>query len=154
MTPLRVALVLAALCGVAAWQVGVIPESLMQMTVGPTLVPAVVVGGLSVLTLLYGLSAWRGQQADESLQDNQQPLPGANRRLVFLLGGGLAFMALVVPLGFVVPATLCGMGVARAFDAPLGLKSALLCSAIATVFWLLFAQVLGVGLGPALPWLF
>ncbi len=154
MTPLRVALVLAALCGVAAWQVGVIPESLMQMTVGPTLVPAVVVGGLTVLTLLYGLSAWRGQQADESLQDDQQPLPGANRRLVFLLGGGLAFMALVVPLGFVVPATLCGMGVARAFDAPLGLKSALLCGAIATVFWLLFAQVLGVGLGPALPWLF
>ena len=154
MTPLRVALVLAALCGVAAWQVGVIPESLMQMTVGPTLVPAVVVGGLSVLTLLYGLSAWRGQQADESLQDDQQPLPGANRRLVFLLGGGLAFMALVVPLGFVVPATLCGMGVARAFDAPLGLKSALLCGAIAALFWLLFAQVLGVGLGPALPWLF
>jgi hypothetical protein len=154
MNPLRVALILAALCGVAAWQVGVIPESLMQMTVGPTLVPAVVVGGLSVLTLLYGLSAWRGQQADESLQDDQQPLPGANRRLLFLLGGGLAFMALVVPLGFVVPATLCGMGVARAFDAALGLKSALLCGAIATVFWLLFAQVLGVGLGPALPWLF
>ena len=154
MTPLRVALILAALCGVAAWQVGVIPESLMQMTVGPTLVPAVVVGGLAVLTLLYGLSAWRGQQADESLQEDQQPLPGANRRLAFLLGGGLAFMVLVVPLGFVVPGTLCGMGVARAFDAPLGLKSALLCGAIATLFWLLFAQVLGVGLGPALPWLF
>ena len=154
MTPLRVALILAALCGVAAWQVGVIPESLMQMTVGPTLVPAVVVGGLAVPTLLYGLSAWRGQQADESLQEDQQPLPGANRRLAFLLGGGLAFMVLVVPLGFVVPGTLCGMGVARAFDAPLGLKSALLCGAIATLFWLLFAQVLGVGLGPALPWLF
>ena len=153
MNPLRVALILGVLCAVAAWQVGVIPESLMQMTVGPTLVPAVVVGGLSVLTLLYGLSAWRGQQADESLQDDQQPLPGANRRLVFLLGGGLAFMALVVPLGFVLPATLCGMGVARAFDAPLGLKSALLCGAIASTFWLLFAQVLGVGLGPALPWL-
>ena len=153
MNPLRVALILAALCGVAAWQVGVIPESLMQMTVGPTLVPAVVVGGLSVFTLLYGLSAWRGQQADESLQEDQQPLPGANRRLVFLLGGGLAFMALVVPLGYVLPATLCGMGVARAFDAPLGLKSALLCGAIASTFWLLFAQVLGVGLGPALPWL-
>ena len=35
MNPLRVALILAALCGVAAWQVGVIPESLMQMTLGP-----------------------------------------------------------------------------------------------------------------------
>ena len=116
MNPLRVALILGVLCGVAAWQVGVIPESLMQMTVGPTLVPAVVVGGLSVLTLLYGLSAWRGQQADESLQDEQQPLPGANRRLVFLLGGGLAFMALVVPLGFVLPMPHC---VAWAWHAPL-----------------------------------
>jgi len=68
MTPLRVALLLAALCGVAAWQVSVIPQSLMQMTVGATLVPAVVTAGLAVLTVLYGISAWRGRQADESLQ--------------------------------------------------------------------------------------
>ena len=154
MTPLRVAFVLALLCGVAAWQVTVIPESLMQMAVGPSLVPAVVVTGLAVLALLYGISAWRGRQADESLQDDQRPLPGANQRLLSLLGGGLAFMALVVPLGFIIPGTLCGIGVARAFDAPLGLKSVGICAAIATAFWLLFAQVLGVGLGPGLPWLF
>lgn len=60
-------------------------------------------------------------------------------------------MALVAPLGFVIPAALCGMGVARAFDAPLGLKSALVCGAIAAVFWFVFARLLGVGLGPALP---
>lgn len=154
MSPLRIALLLTTLCGVAAWQVSLIPESLMQMTVGPTLVPAMVVAGLSVLALLYGVSAWRGRQADESLQQDQNPLPGANRRLLSLLGGGLAFMTLVVPLGFIIPGTLCGMGVARAFDAPLNLKSATVCGAIATVFWLLFAQVLGVGLGPGLPWLF
>lgn len=154
MTPLRVALAVGLLCAVALWQVFVIPESLMQMAVGPTLVPAVVTGGLSVLALLYAVSAWRGRQADESLQEDQSPLPGANRRTAFLLGGGVAFMALVVPLGFIVPATLCGMGVARAFDAPLGLKSAALCATIATAFWVLFAQILGVGLGPALPWLF
>ena len=41
MTPFRVALLLATLCGVAAWQVSVIPESLMQMTVGPVLAPGV-----------------------------------------------------------------------------------------------------------------
>jgi hypothetical protein len=45
------------------------------------------------------------------------------------------------------------MGVARAFDAPLGLKSAGICGAIASTFWFVFAQLLGVGLGPALPWL-
>lgn len=154
MTPLHVALVLAILCGVAAWQVSVIPESLMQMTVGPTLVPAVVVGGLALLVLLYGLSAVRGQQVDESHAEDQTPLPGSTTRLLSLLAGGVAFMALVGPLGFVIPGALCGMGVARAFDAPVGLKSALVCTGIASVFWLLFAQVLGVGLGPALPfWL-
>lgn len=154
MTPLRVALLLAALCGVAAWQVTVIPQSLMQMTVGATLVPAVVVAGLAVLTVLYGISAWRGRQADESLEQDQSPLPGANTRMVFLLGGGLAFITLIVPLGFIIPGTLCGMGVARSFDAPLNLKSLTICGLIATLFWLLFAQVLGVGLGPGLPWLF
>jgi Tripartite tricarboxylate transporter TctB family len=154
MNPLRVAIVLAILCGVAAWQVSVIPESLMQMTVGPTLVPAVVVAGLAVLALLYGISAWRGRQADESLEEEHSPLPGANRRLLFLLGGGAAFMALVLPLGFIIPGTLCGMGVARAFDAPIGLKSTAICTLIATAFWVLFARVLGVGLGPGLPWLF
>ena len=61
MTPLHVAIALASLCGVAAWQVSLIPESLMQMTVGPTLVPAVVVGGLALLALIYGISAWRGR---------------------------------------------------------------------------------------------
>jgi hypothetical protein len=43
------------------------------------------------------------------------------------------------------------MCVARAFDAALNLKSALICGAISLSFWLLFAKVLGVGLGPATP---
>lgn len=151
MTPLRVAIALAILCGFAAWQVSVIPESLMQMTVGATLVPAVVVGGLAFLALLYGISAWRGQQADESLAEDQSPLPGANRRLLSLLAGGLAFMALIVPMGFVIPGTLCGVGVARSFDAPVNAKSFVICALIASTFWLVFARILGVGLGPALP---
>ena len=153
MTPVHVAILLVSLCGLAAWQVTVIPESLMQMTVGPVLAPGVIVAALSVMALLYGLSAWRGRQTDESHGPDQSPLPGAHTRMLSLLGGGVAFMALVVPLGFVIPGTLCGMGVARAFDAPLGLKSALVCGAIASTFWFVFAQLLGVGLGPALPWL-
>lgn len=151
MTPLRVAIALAILCGVAAWQVSVIPESMMQMTVGATLVPAVVVGGLALLALLYGISAWRGQQADESLAEDQGPLPGANQRLLSLLVGGLAFMVLIVPLGFVIPGTLCGVGVARSFDAPVNAKSIVISALIASTFWLVFARILGVGLGPALP---
>jgi hypothetical protein len=153
MTPLRVALVLWLVCMVAFWQVSVIPSSMMQMTVGPMLVPALVVGGLALLVLLYGWSAWRGHQVDESQAPDQSPLPGAPTRMLSLLGGGAAFMVLVGPLGFIVPATLCGMGVARAFDAPFGLKSLVICGAIAAIFWGLFALVLGVGLGPGLPWL-
>jgi hypothetical protein len=153
MTPFRVALLLVALCGVAAWQVTVIPASMMQMTVGPVLAPGVIVAALSVFAVLYGISGWRGHQTDESLAPEQSALPGAHVRVLSLLGGGVAFMALVVPLGFVIPATLCGMGVARAFDAPFGIPSALVCTAIASTFWFVFAQLLGVGLGPALPWL-
>ncbi len=153
MTPVRVALLLVILCGVAAWQVTVIPASMMQMTVGPVLAPGVIVAALSVFAVLYGVSAWRGRQTDEAQAPDQSALPGAHTRVLSLLGGGVAFIALVIPLGFVVPATLCGMGVARAFDAPLGLKSALVCAAIASSFWVVFAQLLGVGLGPALPWL-
>ena len=153
MTAFRLALLLAALCGVAAWQVTVIPQSMMQMTVGPVLAPAVIVAALSVLALLYGVSAWRGRQTDESHAPEQSPLPGSHTRVLSLLGGGVAFIVLVIPLGFVIPATLCGMGVARAFEAPLGLQSALVCAAISSSFWFVFAKLLGVGLGPALPWL-
>ena len=85
---------------------------------------------------------------------DQAPLPGSTARMLWLLGGGLAFMLLVRPLGFVVAGTLCGIGVARAFDAPLGLRNVAMNLAIALAFWLLFAQVLGVGLGPALAWPF
>jgi hypothetical protein len=151
MTPLRLALLLLALCGVAAWQVTVIPQSLMQMAVGPTLAPAAIVIALTLVAVLYGVSAWRGRQVDLSLDDGQEPLPGANTRLLFLLGGGLAFIVLVIPLGFVLPAAFCGMCIARAFDAPLNGKSLLICGSIAGVFWFVFARLLGVGLGPALP---
>lgn len=154
MTPLRLAVLLVLVAAAAVWQVTVIPQSLMQMTVGPVLAPAVVVGSLGLLALLYGWSAWRGRQVDESHVPGQEPLPGSHWRLASLLGGGVLFMALVGPLGFVLPAALCGMGVARAFDAPLGWRSALICGAIATVFWLVFAQLLGIGLGPALLWPF
>lgn len=150
MTPLRVALLLALVCGVASWQAFVIPESAIQMAVGPSLVPAAIVGMLSLTCALYAISAWRGRQVDESLAEGAQPLPGGLARLAFLVAGGLVFMAGVSLAGFVVPAALCGMCIARAFDAPLGWKSAMICSAIALVFWSLFSLVLGVSLGPAL----
>ena len=152
MSPLRLAFLLMALCGVAAWQLSVIPESMMQMTVGPVLAPAAIVTVLSLVVVLYGISAWRGRQVDLSQEEDQSALPGSSTRLLSLMGGGVAFMALVTSLGFVLPATLCGMCIARAFDAPFNAKSALICGLIAALFWVVFARLLGVGLGPALPW--
>ena len=84
MTPLRLALLLLAVCGVAAWQLTVIPQSLMQMTVGPVLAPAAIVAGLTLVALLYGLSAWRGQQVDLSQEAGQEALPGSTTRLLSL----------------------------------------------------------------------
>lgn len=155
-TPWRLALLLAALAAAAAWQVTVIPESMIQMAVGPVLVPGVVVGMLAVLALAYGWSAWRGRQIDDAQIEDHEPLPGGDRRLLFLLGGGVLFMALVQALGFIIPAALCGMGVARAFDAPVigrsSWRSALICLGIAAFFWFVLAFLLGVGLGPAFSW--
>jgi len=151
MRPVHLALGLLALCAVALWQVTVIPQSLMRMTVGPVLAAAAVAIGLTVVSALYGLSALRGGQVDESQAPEQSALPGSGARLLFLLSGGLVFAGTVTVAGFVLPATVCGMLVARAFDAPAGLRSLLVCGGIATAFWMLFALLLGVGLGPALP---
>ncbi|NJM42917.1 MAG: tripartite tricarboxylate transporter TctB family protein [Brachymonas sp.] len=151
MTPWRFAWVLLVMAAVAAWQATVIPESAIQMTVGASAVPIAVVSLLLALGLLYAVSAWRGKQADEGLEEGQTPLAGSTKRLLTLLGGGLAFMIGLPWLGFVIPATACGMCVASSFDAPFSLKSLLICGAIALVFWVLFSQILGVGLGPASP---
>jgi hypothetical protein len=129
----------------------VIGTSAIQMAVDAKAVPMVVVALLSVLTVIYAVGAWRGRQVDESLEPDQSALPGSSARLVSLLAGGMAFMVGLPWLGFVLPATLCGMCVARSFDAAWSVKSALICGAISLTFWVLFAKVLGVGLGPASP---
>lgn len=151
MTPFRVGILLMLLCAAAAWQVGVIPESAIQMAVGPTLVPAAVVSLLSLGAFFYSLSAWRGKQVDEAKDPEQSALPGSSFRMLFLLSGGVVFMATVSLAGFVLPATACAMLIARSFDAPFNLKSLLICSSISIGFWSLFSKVLGVGIGPATP---
>lgn len=151
MTPVRVGAILALICAVAVWQLGSIGQSAIQMTVGPAGVPRAVVALFAVTILVYTVSAWRGGQVDESQEPDQSALPGAAMRLVSLFGGGVVFILGVTWLGFVVPAAACGMLVARAFDAPLGVKSALICTGIALTLWVLFAKMLGVGLGPATP---
>ena len=119
------------------------------MTVGARETPAAVVGLFGLCILAYTVSAWRGRQVDLRAGDGEAPEVGAPWRVAYLLGGGVAFIVLVQALGFILPAALCAMAVARAFDAPLSWRAALLSLAIAAVFWGVFAGLLGVGLGPA-----
>jgi len=151
MKTLHVGGVLAGICAVAFWQLGDIGESAIQMTVGPSAAPRAVVGFLALMTVVYLISAWRGEQVDESHEPDQSALPGSTLRMASLFAGGLVFMVGVTWAGFVLPAALCGMCVARGFDAPFGAKSAAVCLGISVCLWALFAKGLGVGLGPATP---
>jgi len=151
MTPVRVGALFAVLCLVAFWQLGHIGQSAIQMAVGPAAIPKAVVALLALMTVLYIVSGWRGRQVDESHAPEQSALPGAGLRLASVFLGGVLFIAGVGWLGFVLPATACGMCVARSFDAPFNARSAVICVSISATLWALFAKGLGVGLGPATP---
>lgn len=151
MSPRVLAGLLLLFVGIAAWQVTRIPASPMYAEVGATLVPAVVTGLLGLLAVSYGVSAARGAAPDAIGEPGQEPLPGSSRRLAYFVSGCLAFSLLVEPLGFWLAGTLGGMGVARSFDEPIGVRAVIVCAAIALAFWLLFAVVLGIDLGSFVP---
>jgi hypothetical protein len=143
-----VASFLLVFCGVAVWQVLSIPESTMYSEVGPVLAPSVLVALLSLLGVFYLLSAISSKAPDCVHQEEEQPLPGGSRRVLYLLSGGFAFIFLTKLIGFLIPATLCGLGVSMAFDAKFNIKTILMVLAIAGAFWTLFSAILGVDLGP------
>ena len=143
-----VASFLLVFCGVAVWQVLSIPESTMYSEVGPVLAPSVLVALLSLLGVFYLLSAISSKAPDCVHQEEEQPLPGGSRRVLYLLGGGFAFIFLTKLIGFLIPATLCGLGVSMAFDAKFNIRTILMVLAIAGAFWTLFSAILGVDLGP------
>lgn len=143
-----VASFLLVFCGVAIWQVLSIPESTMYSEVGPILAPSILVALLSLLGVFYLISSIASKAPDCIHQEEERPLPGGSRRVLYLLGGGLAFILLAKLIGFLIPATLCGLGVAMAFDAKFNIKTLLMVLAIAGAFWTLFSAILGVDLGP------
>jgi hypothetical protein len=144
-----VGLLLVAAGGLAAWLV-LIPASPMYAEVGASTVPAAISALLIVVALLYARSAWRGRAPDAALDPEAKPLPGANRRAGWFIGGCLVFALLIKPAGFCVAASLSALGVARAFDQPVSMRSLAACILIAIVFWSLFSLLLGVDLGPAI----
>lgn len=151
MNTLRLALCLVAIAALAIWQVAVIPASPMYAVVGATLVPALVVGLYSICAVLYSASVLRNIAVDVASDPDEGALPEAPRRLAAFVLGALAFVLTIKWLGFIVSATVAGVGIARAFDAPIRAKSVVICAAIAVTFWTLFDLMLGVDLGPILP---
>ena len=143
-----VASFLLVFCGVAIWQVLSIPESTMYSEVGPVLAPSILVALLSLLGVFYLLTTISSKAPDCIHHEDERPLPGGSRRVMYLLGGGLAFILLTKLIGFLIPATLCGLGVSMAFDAKFNTKTILMVLAIAGAFWTLFSALLGVDLGP------
>ena len=151
MSPRVLAGLMLICVGIAAWQVTRIPASPMYAEVGATLVPAAVTVLLGVVAVFYGISALRGTAPDAVAEPGQEPLPGADSRLAFFIGGCLSFSVLVGLIGFWLAGTIGGIGVARSFDARLGASTAAICAAIALAFWVLFAVILGIDLGPFVP---
>ena len=139
---------LLLLCAVAIWQVFSIPESTIQSEVGPILAPSILVALLSLLGVFYLLSAISNKAPDCIHQEEERPLKGGSTRVLYLLGGGLAFILFAKLIGFLIPAAICGLGVSMAFDAKFNVKTLLMVFAIAGAFWTLFSAILGVDLGP------
>jgi len=139
---------LLALCAVGIWQATIIPESTMYSEVGPILAPSVVIGVLTLLGIIYLLTSLKGQSPDCIDSEDDVPLEGGSQRIFYFLVSGMLFILLVKPIGFLIPATICGIGVAKSFDAPLNVKTISICLVITLAFWSLFSALLGVDLGP------
>jgi hypothetical protein len=139
---------LLVFCAIAVWQVFSIPESTIQSEVGPILAPSILVALLSLLGVFYLFTAISNKAPDCTHQAEDRPLKGGSTRVLYLLGGGLAFIVLTKAIGFLLPAALCGLGVSMAFDAKFNLKTLLMVFSIAGAFWILFSAILGVDLGP------
>ncbi|NBT34162.1 MAG: tripartite tricarboxylate transporter TctB family protein [Betaproteobacteria bacterium] len=148
MNPRAFSLALLVFVALSAWQVIEIPASPVYAEVGASFVPGLVVGLLAIFAMLYVLSAWRHRAPDAAEDPEQAPLPSERARALYFIAGCAVLMLLIKPLGFGVAGAACGVLIARAFDAPLTLRSLLISSAISVSFWLLFAGLLGVELGP------
>lgn len=139
---------LLALCAVGIWQATIIPESTMYSEVGPILAPSVVIGVLTLLGIIYLITSLKGQSPDCIDSEDDVPLEGGSQRIFYFLASGMLFILLVKPIGFLIPATICGIGVAKSFDAPFNVKTISICLVITLAFWGLFSALLGVDLGP------
>jgi putative tricarboxylic transport membrane protein len=142
------ALALIALSAVGAWQVSLIPQPAVVSYVGPSAMPAAVVGLLAALSLGYLLLVVFRRGEDPGFGHEDTPLEGGGGRMAWLMAGLMA-MLILIPIGGVGPACLASFVlVARAFDSRRPVRDALAGMLVVLSLWVIFDRLLGVQLGP------
>jgi putative tricarboxylic transport membrane protein len=131
---------------VTVWQASVIPTSPLYAQVGPKAVPYVVGAALVVLGGLLTANAVRGGWSHDI--DELQDAPPTNwRSILFMLAGLAANIALIVPFGFTVAATVQFALVAAAFGSRAHLRNLGIAFVVALGAYVLFVKLLGVNIG-------
>ncbi len=143
---LGAAVFVLALGIVAAWQATVIPTTPLYAQVGPKAIPYLIAAALVVLGIGLVAAALRGGWSND-LED-MQASPHTNwRALSLLLAGLLANLALIVPFGFTVAATVQFTLVAAAFGSTAHSRDVAIAFVVSLGAYALFVKVLGVNIG-------
>jgi putative tricarboxylic transport membrane protein len=143
---LGAALFVLALGLLAAWQAAVIPVSPLYAQVGPKAVPFVIAAGLVLLGGALTAVALRGGWSQD-IEDLQGAPPPNLKALGLLLASLLANLALIVPFGFTLAATVQFALVAAAFGSRAHLRNLGIAFVVALGAYTLFVKVLGVNIG-------
>lgn len=139
---LVIAALLAGLAAVIFWQTKAMPVAAQYARVGPTTAPYVIAGFLAVLAVGHVLMAFR-----HGLPEREADRPGP---MLWIVGGLVAQMLLLLPLGFSIATGLLFACAAKGFGrgplwmtVPIGIGLSL-------VIYLIFAGLLNLSL-PAGP---
>ena len=130
----------------SGWQAAVIPTTPLYAQVGPKAVPFLIAAALVALGGLLVAAALRGGWSHD-LEDMQGASPVNWRALSLLLAGLLANLALIVPFGFTVAATVQFTLVAAAFGSVAHSRNTAIAFVVALGAYALFVKVLGVSIG-------
>jgi putative tricarboxylic transport membrane protein len=135
--------------GIAVWQTLAIPVSPIYAQVGPKLVPWLIAVALLVVGGLLTLAALRGGWSRD-IEELQGGAPVNWRALGLMLASLLANLALIVPFGFTVAATVQFTLVAAAFGSRAHLTNLGIAFAVSLGAYALFVKLLGVNIGAGL----
>jgi len=132
-----------------AWQAAVIPASPIYAQVGPKAIPYMVAAGLVVLGLLLTVTALRGGWS-HGIEELHGAPPANWRAIGLLLASLLANIALIVPFGFTIAATVQFTLVSAAFGSRSHLRNLAIAFVVALGAYVLFVKLLGVNIGAGL----